>query len=132
MQEVAFMHMGHQHRHPQRLKVFKACRLDQVQREMRAHARTEHLGRPQGGAAFECNHLLKSKRRSASQDGAHIAGVLHAVEHHRRSIWLQGGDGRQFDNEAHARRRLQTADVGKQGIGKHYHFTSFLGPFHRR
>ena len=58
------------------------------------------------------------------QVGTRIAGVLHAVEHHRRSIWLQGGDGRQFDNEAHARRRLQTADVGKQGIGKHYHFLS--------
>ena len=47
---------------------------------MRTHAGTQHFGAPQRGRSFECNDLLKPKRRRAAQDGADIAGVLHAVQ----------------------------------------------------
>ena len=63
--------------------------FDQVQAEMRAHAGAQHLGRPQRRRALERQHLAKPKAAGTAQDGADIAGILHAVQDHRGRAGLQ-------------------------------------------
>ena len=74
----------------------------QPQREVRAHARTQHLGRPQQRRALDGGDLREAEGGGTSEDGADVAGILHAVEYHRGSVELQAWGLRQGEDAAHA------------------------------
>ena len=104
VQKVALMHMGDQQRHLQRCKVLCIQPLDQIQPEVRPHAGTQHLGRPERCAALERQHLPKAERRSTAQDGAHIACILHPIQHHGGRAGLHCAGRGQLHHPTHAGR----------------------------
>ena len=126
MQPVAGMRTGHQQRHAQRGQVVRCQRFDQPQAEVRAHAGTQYLGRPQQRGALERRHLRKAEGGRAAQDRADVAGVLQPVQHHRGRVGQQGRRGRQVEHESQRRGRRQLAHAGQQGVVDHYVFYSYL------
>jgi hypothetical protein len=48
---------------------------------MAPHAGAQHLGDHSATVPFSAQHLPEAHGRSAAQDAADVAGVLHAVEH---------------------------------------------------
>ena len=71
---------------------------------MRAHAGTQHLGRPQRRRAFQRDHLSDTERRGAAQDAAHVARILQPVEHDAGDARLDVRRGTMRKHEADARR----------------------------
>src|SRR6218665_3090179 len=103
--------------------------LDQIQREMCAHPGAQRFRRPECGAAFECQHRPESEGCCTAQDRAHVACILHPVQYHGGGARLQAGGPGQAQNEAHARRRFQGADAGKQWLGKNHYLACVLRIF---
>jgi hypothetical protein len=103
---------GGQQRDAKRFELGLAAAFEQREREMRAHAGTQHLGRPQGNGALERQHLQHTESRRAAQHAADVARVLQAVEHHAGGACLHGRRRRQVENEADASRRFQRAQAG--------------------
>jgi hypothetical protein len=64
VQKIPCVRAGHQQRHMPARAGRPREPLHQVQRKMRAHARAQHLGRPQRRTALERQHLPKAKRRA--------------------------------------------------------------------
>src|SRR5471030_1831005 len=58
--------------------------LENIQHEVGAHRRAQHLRRPAEGRAGAAIDLADARRRRAAQDRADVAGVLHVIEQHRR------------------------------------------------
>jgi hypothetical protein len=71
---------GREQRNAERLQIRRLDGLDQPQAEVRAHARAQHLGRPQARRALDRDHLTHTEGRCAAQDRADVARVLEAVE----------------------------------------------------
>src|SRR5256885_1464980 len=66
-----------------------------------------------------------------TQDGAHVACVLHAVQHHRGHAGTNDRRCLPVHQKTDARRGLQAADFGKQGICQHHALACALHPFQR-
>ena len=65
----------------QRLQGFRCHVLDDVQHEVSTHAGAQDLGCPAGGRTGGGEQRLHTGSSGRAQDGADVAGVLHAVEH---------------------------------------------------
>ena len=79
----ALVGTGHDEGYRQCVKKIGPDTFEKLQAEMRAHAGTQHLGRPQCCRALERNDLAESKGARAAQNGADIAGILYPVQNNR-------------------------------------------------
>ena len=91
--------------------------LDQRQREMRAHAGAQHLGRPQRDGALERDDLREAHRRRGAQDAADVARILQAIQHDRVRARSRRDAAVGLDQEADRRRRLEAAQLAHQRVG---------------
>ena len=122
---VGQQHIGLQpgayQRHLQRRQVVRLQTVDQPKSEMCAHAGPQHLGRPQRSRALQRQHLPDPEGRSAAQDAADVAGVLHPVEYHAGRVWIDREGRRHAQQKTQPGWRLQRAEAIEQRIGHPHH-----------
>ena len=131
VQEFALVRTGHDHRHVKRVAARRRPALRPAAARNARPCRRAAPWAPQRRRALEREHLAKAEGRGAAQHGADIAGVLHPVQDHRGARRLQRRRRRQIQHEAHARRRLQPADLRQQRIRDHDGFESRRAPIRR-
>lgn len=106
------------------LQRFACCDVfEDAQAEVGAHRGAQHAGGPGLGAAGGEEDVGDADGGGGAQDGAEVAGVLHAVEQHAvagegPNGGARGGRGRHGDHGERAAGRVDGADVGEQAVGE--------------
>ena len=106
VQQLLALQVRDKQGHLQTVQSIRRQAFKQTQAKMRAHARTQHLVRPQRRRAFERKHLPKAQGTGAAQNGANIACILNAVENDGVGLGVKGfrfvQERRAIDHKPHA------------------------------